>query len=114
VRTSAAEPDTLPAAVDTTGPPADVAGRWTVFWLAPAGPRRSGEIELRQEERRVWGTLPGRGLRGRGTVRGRLLELSGRRVVVPFRVRAAVEADSMRGFLRVLGARRDFVAVRER
>jgi hypothetical protein len=45
-------------------------------------------------------------------VRGELLVLAGRRMLVAFELRAAARADTLTGVLRVLSVRRAFTAVR--
>ncbi|HEX8695355.1 MAG TPA: alpha/beta fold hydrolase [Longimicrobium sp.] len=113
--TATAGADTLPVAADSTGPPADVAGRWALFWRTDEGPRESGWIELRQAGDSVGATLHGQGsLEAAGTVRGRLLVVSGRRMMARFEIRAAVQGDTLHGELRVLALRRPFTAVRRR
>ena len=47
-----------------------------------------------------------------GTIRGSLLVLSGRRMLVPFELRAAARGDTLAGVLRVLSLLRSFTAVR--
>ncbi|HEU0016373.1 MAG TPA: hypothetical protein VFQ45_22020, partial [Longimicrobium sp.] len=96
--------------------PADVAGRWALFWTTPAGPAESGYLVLRQDGGRVEAELHGRGsLRAEGRVRGELLVISGRRLLAAFELRATVRGDSLvDGTLRVQSTERAFTAVRRR
>jgi len=111
----AAAPDSVAVQADTTAPTADVAGRWTMFWTTATGPRESGYLVLRQNGARVDAELHGQGsLQAEGSVRGELLVLAGRRMLVPFELRAAARADTLTGVLRVLSVRRAFTAVRVR
>ncbi|MFL5541863.1 MAG: alpha/beta fold hydrolase [Longimicrobiaceae bacterium] len=115
-RTPAASPppsDTGAVVADSTGPLADVAGRWAMFWITANGPRESGWLVIRQEGARVTAELHGQGsIEAEGTIRGSLLVLSGRRMLVPFELRAAARGDTLTGVLRVLSLRRPFTAVR--
>lgn len=112
-RQAGAAPDTAAVAADSTGPPANVAGRWALFWTTATGPRESGYLVLRQEGARVDAELHGQGsIEAEGTVRGQLLVLTGRRMLVPFELRAAARGDTLTGVLRVLSLRRPFTAVR--
>jgi len=112
-RQAAAAPDTAAVVADSTGPPANVAGRWTMFWTTANGPRESGWLVLGQEGARVTAELHGQGsIEAEGTIRGSLLVLSGRRMLVPFELRAAARGDTLAGVLRVLAVRRAFTAVR--
>ncbi|MFL5384749.1 MAG: alpha/beta fold hydrolase [Longimicrobiaceae bacterium] len=105
--------DTAAVVADSTGAPANVAGRWALFWTTANGPRESGWLVLRQEGARVEAELHGQGsIEAEGTIRGSLLVLSGRRMLVPFELRAAAKGDTLTGVLRVLAVRRPFTAVR--
>ena len=84
-----------------------------MFWTTASGPRESGYLVLRQEGARVEAELHGQGsIEAGGTIRGALLVLSGRRMLVPFELRAAARGDTLAGVLRVLSVRRSFIAVR--
>jgi pimeloyl-ACP methyl ester carboxylesterase len=101
--------------VDSTGPPADVAGTWAMIWQGASGARESGSMVLRQEGSAVHAVLHGQGsLEAEGTVRGRLLVVTGRRLLTRFEIRAEARGDTLRGTLDVLTLHRDFMAVRRR
>jgi hypothetical protein len=104
-----------PAPIDSTGPPADVAGTWAMIWQTASGARESGSMVLTQEGSGVRAVLRGQGtLEAEGTVRGRLLVVRGRRLLTGFEIRAEARGDTLRGALDVLTLHREFIAVRRR
>jgi pimeloyl-ACP methyl ester carboxylesterase len=115
---AAAPPFVPPAAqlpVDSTGPPANVAGTWAMIWQSASGGRESGSMVLTQDGSNVHAVLRGQGsLEAEGTVRGRLLVVKGRRLFTGFEIRAAAQGDTLRGALDVLTLHREFIAVRRR
>jgi len=108
-------PPAARAPIDSTGPPADVAGTWAMIWQGASGGRESGSMVLTQEGSAVRAVLRGQGsLEAEGTVRGRLLVVTGRRLLTGFEIRAEARGDTLRGALDVLTVHQEFIAVRRR
>jgi hypothetical protein len=86
-----------------------------MIWQGASGPRESGSMVLKQEGSAVHAVLHGQGsLEAEGTVRGRLLVVTGRRLLTRFEIRAEARGDTLRGTLGVLTLHREFIAVRRR
>jgi len=96
-------------------PPVPVGGVWDLQWKNAHGESRSAWLLLRQQGRHVEAELHGRhNVNASGSVEGGRIDLTGSRLLIPYRIVARVAGDRIEGAVEAPGFNRRFVGQRRR
>lgn len=96
-------------------PPASVGGVWDLEWKNAHGTTRNAWLRLRQQGRHVEAELHGRhDVNASGSVEGDRVELTGSRLLIPYRIVARVAGDRIVGAVSAPGFDRHFTGTRRR
>ncbi len=90
-----------------------VEGIWDLTWQTRSGPRQRGYLMMRVEGAQLVGEIHGQGaVTARGALSGARFHLSGRRMLVRYRIDGRVSGDRLEGRLKVLSVERQFTGIR--
>lgn len=88
-------------------------GTWDLTWQTRHGPQRSGFIVMRREGASLVGEIHGQGaITARGSLSGATFNLTGSRMLVPYRLDGRLVAGRIEGSLPVLSIERRFIGLR--
>ena len=103
------------ALIGAAPPPASVGGVWDLEWKNAHGATRSAWLLLRQQGRHVEAELHGRhNVNASGSVEGGRIDLTGSRLLIPYRIVARVAGERIEGAVNAPGFNRRFTGQRRR